>query len=138
MSPGASRDSLTVGVIANQNDFHTGGCDLVRSSDHADPYRAERFIFLSDFDHRAMMNINGQDVLLRLVRSTETQDKLNVGQRTIFWYTSGSISVRVDYKLTHVCEPDDEKCETFGYSATIRVRLGSASKSVAAEGICGD
>jgi hypothetical protein len=133
----AASDGPAVGVVANQDDFHDGGCELVLSSDRSDRYGTDRYIFMSDFNGRAVMNLDGHDIRLMLVRSTESRKQPKIGRHTRFWYSSGLISVEIDYTLTGVCRPDDESCEVFYYNAVIRVQSGLFAKTVRAKGLCG-
>jgi hypothetical protein len=137
VSQGAPKNALTLGVVANQEDFHDGGCELLSSSDSSDPYSSERYIFMSDFNGRAAMNINGHDTRFTLVRSTESRKQPKKGDRSTYWYASGPTTVEVDYTVTGVCPPDDESCEVFYYRAMIHVTSGVLRKSVAAHGLCG-
>ena len=68
-----------------------------------DPYSSNRYVFMSDFENRAVMNINGQDTRLTLVRSTDTNREPRKGDRTKYWYSSGSIAVEIDYTVTGAC-----------------------------------
>ena len=134
-SQAAPHNKLTLGVVANQEDFHDGGCQLLASSDSS--FRLERYIFMSDFDGHAVMNIDGHDIQLALVRSEEDRTQTKKGDRSKFWYASGPINVEVDYTVTSECPPDNESCEVFGYRAIIHVVSRSKKRSVAAHGICG-
>jgi hypothetical protein len=133
----APKKSPTVGVVTDQVEFENGGCQLLPSSDHSDPFNSERFVFMSDFNGRAVMNINGHDILFNLVRSTDTRKQPRKGDRSQYWYSAGSISVEVDYTVTGVCPPDDESCEVSDYRATIRITAASARRSITAHGLCG-
>jgi hypothetical protein len=97
VSQGAPKNALALGVVVNQGGFHDGGCELLLSSDSSDPYSSERYIFLSDFNGRAAMNINGHDTQFTLVRSTESRKQPKKGDRSRYWYASGPTTVEVDY-----------------------------------------
>ena len=134
----ASKSGLTIGLVADQQDFHDGGCELALSSSHSDAIPSEKFIFLSDFNGRAVMNINSRDIRLALVRSTMSKEAEKVGDHSKFWYTAaGGISVEVDYTVTAVCPPADESCEVSHYNALLLVRSGSGAKTISAHGLCG-
>ena len=83
------------------------------------------------------MNLNGHDTLFNFVRTTDTQKQPRNGDRSQYWYSSGSISVEVDYAVTGVCPPDDESCEVFYYRAMIRITAASTRRSILAHGLCG-
>jgi hypothetical protein len=137
VSRGASKNALTLGVVVNQEDFQDGGCALLLSSDSADAFSSERYIFMSDYNGRAAMNINGHDTKLTLLRTTESRTQPKKGDRSTYWYASGPTTVEVDYTVTGVCPPDDESCEVSYFHAMIHVTSGSLGKSVAAHGLCG-
>ena len=120
-----------------QVEFHDGGCELLSASDEPAGYHADRYIFMSDFNGRAVMNINGRDLRLALVRSMDSRKQPKIGDRSRYWYSSGATSVQVDYTVIGACPPDDESCEVFYYNAVIRVRTGSLTKTVSARGLCG-
>jgi hypothetical protein len=63
---GNGSTGLMVGVVRDRKAFEEGGRELLFPSDS---YRSERYIFLSDFEGRALMNINGRDTPLTLVGS---------------------------------------------------------------------
>jgi hypothetical protein len=133
----AAKTVITVGVVTDQEDFHDGGCELLSASDHSDAYRSERYIFMSNFNGQAVMNINGHDLRLTLVRSIDPRKEPKIGDRSRYWYASGLISVQLDYTVTGSCARDDESCEVFYYNAVIRVLSGSITKTAFAHGLCG-
>lgn len=53
----APKKALAVGVVADRVEFKNGGCELLLSSDPSDPFGSERYVFMSDFNGRAVMNI---------------------------------------------------------------------------------
>jgi hypothetical protein len=133
-SQGASKRTLTVGVVADQEEFHESGCELLLSPDS---YSSERYVFMSHFNGQAVMNIDGHDLRFKLVRSTDSQKEPRKGDRSRYWYASGSITVEVDYTVTGICPPDDESCEVIYYRAIIHISSGPLKKSIVAHGLCG-
>jgi hypothetical protein len=134
-SQGAPKSTLKLGVVVDQKDFQDGGCGLLLASDSS--YACERYVFMSDYNGRAVMNINGLDTRFTLIRSNESRGRIKKGDRSSYWYASGSIVVEVDYTVTDVCPPDDESCEVFYYQAMIHVTSGRLKQSIAAHGLCG-
>jgi hypothetical protein len=126
--------ALTVGVVKDHRDFEEGGCELLLTPDFD---KSARYVFMSDLDGRAVMNINGHDKRFRLVRSTESNVEPRKRDRSRYWYASGSITVEVDYTVTGVCPPNDESCEVTYYRAVIYVTSGPLKRSIAAYGLCG-
>lgn len=135
MLAGAPKSALTVGPVIDQDDFLGGRCEVVS----AEPdFGSQRYIFISDLKGRAVMNINGRDTQLKLVRSTKSRKPPRKGDRSTYWYASEAIVVRVDYTFDGACPPDVDTCEIFGYyRATIQVTAGSLKKSIAGPGLCG-
>jgi hypothetical protein len=120
--------------VADRQKFQESGCELLLPTDSR---RSERYVFLSDFNSRAVMNINGQDVELSLVRSKESTRSVKKGDRSSFWYAGDGIEARVDYVVTGLCPPDDESCEVIYYSATIHLTTRFSKRDVKAYGVCG-
>jgi hypothetical protein len=125
---------LIVGIVKDGHEFHEGGCELLLPTDSD---RSERYVFLSDFDGRAVMNINGRDTRLTLVRSNASDQPSKKGDRSSYWYKAGDLEVRVDYTVSGLCPPKDESCEAVRYTAVIQVTRQSMRQAVPAHGICG-
>jgi hypothetical protein len=102
-----------------------------------DRYMPGKYVFASDYQEHAAMNIDGCDVMLKLVNSQELKSGFNVGDHSSVRYHGDTFDVEVIYTVTGVCKPDDEQCEVTDYNATITVTSGSAHRSLAAHGICG-
>jgi hypothetical protein len=96
-----------------------------------------RDVFRSDFDGRAVINLNGRDTLLKLVSSTTPKRESKKGDRSIARYRGEGVEVIVHYLITGLCAPDDEKCEVIDYEAVMEVSTPSGRRSVMAHGICG-
>jgi hypothetical protein len=67
----APRAVLNVGYVKDHTGYSEPGCELLLP---ADTYKSERYIFLSVFDGDAVMNINGRDSDLKLLRSQPRLD----------------------------------------------------------------
>jgi hypothetical protein len=125
---------LTIGVVQNATEFSESGCKLWLPSER---YSAERYIFLSDDEGHAIVNLDGHDTKLKLVRSKEPKGETRKGVRSSYWYKGGVIVFRVDYIVTGVCPADDESCEAVHYDANIVVANRSVKQALTAQGICG-
>jgi hypothetical protein len=104
------------------------------------PQKVDRYLFASSIeeDVTALMNIDGSDVKLKLVKGMEpkgTQER--VGSRRRETYVAGEITVTGNYVVTRVCAPNDENCESTDYDVTFQVKKGSKSQLVKASGYCG-
>ena len=125
---------LTIGVVQNAAEFTESGCKLWLPSEK---YSAEHYIFLSDVEGHGIVNLDGRDTKLNLVRSREPKGEIRKGDRSTHWYMADAIAVRVDYVVTGLCPPDDESCEVIYYRATVVVGNRSVKQTLTARGICG-
>ena len=92
----------------------------------------------ADLRDVAQMNIDGQDVMLRLVRQrARAGGPLRVGQRSVEEYEGEGVRVRVVSTITKVCPRDEPTCETLSKSAVITVTKGGRTRTVKASGGCG-
>jgi hypothetical protein len=74
-----------------------GGCEMLLPSD---PSASRRFLFMSDYDGRAVINLNVHDIRFQLVRPTEPSGTCGKGDRFRAGYSSGSTVVRMKYTVT--------------------------------------
>lgn len=126
---------LKIGILKNTDDFNGAGCSLWSLQDRR--YLPGKYVFVSDYEEHAAMNINGRDVKLKLLNSQELKRGFKVGDHSSFRYQGDAFDVEVVYTVTGVCKPDDEQCEVDDYNATITVTSGSARQTLNAHGICG-
>jgi hypothetical protein len=134
LSPHATADALSIGTVKETAPFLEGaGCSLWLQSESVS---TGRYIFLSDFEGHARMNIDGRDTAIRLVR-TQGSSLFRVGRHSASWYRGDSVEVRVNYLVAAICAPGEESCEVTSYNATIIVSLGRSKKSIVTKGICG-
>ena len=127
---------LKIGNV--DNDLRSnGGCALQLPSQYA--RKEGRFVFTSDLEKRGLVNVNGADIPVTLIRSTEggQKHKPTIGERSTFWYRGGEVEVRVDYVVTGVCPHQSESCGVTYYDAILTITRGKANKTVAAKGACG-
>ena len=110
-------------------------CSLQLPSDYQK--RKQEFVFLSDFADIVQMNIDGEDIRLRLVKETKVKGKPKIGSRHSETYRSGHTTVRIDWLVTEVCDPKDEGCEVTWYSTDITVNRSGQIQRVKALGMCG-
>jgi hypothetical protein len=100
--------------------------------------RSGRYLFFEDFSEESpLMNIDGENVRLKLISSTEPSEGVKRGGRFSRSYVSSNIKVRIDFVATSVCAPNDEACESTNYDVTVTVIKGSRRQSVKAIGGCG-
>ena len=82
------------------------------------------------------MNIDGKDVNLKLVGTTNESD-WEVGARSYKRYKANGIAVRIDFVVTRICKPGDEQCESTDYDATFTVTKAGRKRVIKAKGVCG-
>jgi hypothetical protein len=95
------------------------------------------FIFLADRnDSRAVMNIDGSDVALKVEGKSGPLPKIgDVIERR---YGAPGIEVKATYKITSDCsESRNESCEVSGYSVTLEVTKDGRTQVVQAMGAVG-
>ena len=91
----ASPESLKIGIVGEQPDLQ-GGCSLQLPRDFAK--RLGQFVFTSNAEGRAVVNINRENVPLTLSKKKPavTGEAIQSGDRLRFWYTGPDIRVEID------------------------------------------
>lgn len=84
----------------------------------------------------AWINIDGQDVELKLARATSLK-VARIGSRFRRTYVTRGISVLVIQTITRMCIPYSPNCEWTGYRATVVVNKDARLQRVNLEGQCG-
>jgi hypothetical protein len=132
-SPGQTPGQMTtqkttvnnlIGTIKNSNAVDGCGCSLQTLKESKNP-NSNRFIFFSDIDEVAFINLDGKDVKLKLISKVDYKGKERVGKKFSRKYVAGNATVLVEYVITSVCAPNDESCEVTGHSGTITVTKDS-------------
>lgn len=104
------------------------------------PESRERYIFFSsieDDDKTAWMDVDGKDIKLKLVKSSESKRRERVGTRSSMTYAAGDLTVSITLVATRVSKPNDENCESTDYKATFRLKRGTERRVIGAVGWCG-
>jgi hypothetical protein len=131
-----TRLALKIGSIKNSNVVDGCGCYFYPPSERGK--RFGKYIFMAELNEEdAWMNIGGEDVKLGLFDSSKPKARLRVGDSSYRKYMAGGLRVRADYVVTDICKPDDESCESTGYTATFTVTKNGRRRIVKAEGGCG-
>ena len=126
---------IKVGIVRDAASFDGAGCSLQLPADYKK--QNERYIFMSDLEDNAIMNIDGKDTKLKPVSHREPKGDSKKGDRSTWNYAAKGTKVRVDFVVAGVCAPNDEGCESASYDATITVIRGSGKQVVKAKGECG-
>jgi hypothetical protein len=127
-------DTLKVGVI-KESPIMGCGCYLKFPDDYNK--EGSGAIFESEADDRALMNINGKNVMLEFVRRTDWEGETKIGSTRSEFYKSEDTEVGIEYVVRKFCDPGDEQCESIQYSATITVTRNGISRKISALGVCG-
>ncbi len=136
MADEASR-RLTVGTVVEEIDRSNGGCSLQLPRGFAN--REGNYVFLSDFERHAVVNVAGADMHLALVKAKgqDVKQRGQLGEHSTYWYGGDGIDVEVDYVVTGGCPPGSDSCKITHYDAILTVKRGKAHRTVAAKGVCG-
>jgi len=128
--------TIKVGFIKNKDSFlDGGGCSLQLPTDYKK--HNERYIFLSDVEDHAVINIEGKDTKLKLVSRQEPKGEPKRGDRSKWIYAGNETKVQVDFVVTGGCDPNDEGCEVIFYDATITVTRDQVNQVIRVKGVCG-
>jgi hypothetical protein len=127
--------SKIIGTIKNNKVVEGCGCSLQVPS-KSQKYSQDS-VFLADFSQHAWMNIDGKDVKLTQVKTTEPKGALKKGARFQEVYLAPHTKVQIDYVVSSVCKPQDQECEFTGYDANIKVTRDRRQQIVKTVGGCG-
>jgi hypothetical protein len=99
---------------------------------------SSKYIFFEEFSKDApIMNIEGKDVKLKLISSTQSRGgKEKKGDRFRRIYRAGSVRISIDLIVTDVCGADED-CESTSYKATITATKGNRKQTIKVLGGCG-
>jgi hypothetical protein len=128
---------LTIGSVVEENYLSRGGCSLQLPREFAN--RKGSYIFVSDFEEHALINLDGVDTHLALVKSKgpDVKERGQMGEHSTYSYAGHGIDVQVDYEVTGGCSPSNGSCKVTHYDAILTVKRGKARKTVAARAVCG-
>jgi len=129
-------DQLVIGTLAGEPEYSRGYCSLQLPHEFAN--REGKYVFVSDFNGHAMINIGGEDMHLEFVKSKgpDVRQPGELGQRSTYSYAAKGLVVDVDFVVTAAC-PTQAQCKTTKYDAILTVKRGKAHKTVAAKAVCG-
>jgi hypothetical protein len=131
-SNGPSRN--LIGVVKAE----TGGCGCYFGFASREKRKLPATAFWSDLEETGgLMNIDGQDVRLELVKTTAPTRKPRVGARWTELYRANGITVSIVYVVTRVCGRNEEDCEVTNYNGTFTVKKGKRQQTLTLRGGCG-
>ncbi|CAN5197799.1 hypothetical protein BH20ACI1_BH20ACI1_14690 [soil metagenome] len=131
----AQTQKLTIGNLKGK-DYLGCGCAFQTLAEAKKP-RSQKIVFWSEFDKKAILNINGKDTTFKLVKEGKRPSKEKIGSRFSDEYAANGITVKVDYLTTRVCLKGEEECEATSYDVTITVLKGNLKTVVKTKGACG-
>jgi hypothetical protein len=109
------------------------GCYLSRSKSELEQ---SRYLFVGPMDDPAYLNLNGKTIRLRQVGGNTRRDR-RIGDRFRETYAGDGVTVRIDYVVTRICDPNDENCESTDYKTRLTVRRGKQVTVLNGFGVCG-
>lgn len=127
-----------MGYVSDQNVVDDCGCSFYWPGEERKS--AAKQIFSSDFGDTVWMNLDGQDVRLRRIKSDESMENIKKGRRHYEIYEYAGLQIRLDYLATWTCEadmPESESCEVTYYDLKITFTKGGQHSSTRAKGLCG-
>jgi hypothetical protein len=130
------RHRLTIGPVTEEIDNSTGGCSFQLPRNYAN--KEGKFIFVADFSGNALINVDGVDTHLTLVKfkGPDVKQPGQLGDHSIYSYAGDALNVEVDYVVTGVCPSGSDSCKTTRYDAILTVKRSKAHKTVAAKAVC--
>ena len=129
-----SKPALKLGVVTEKSLLDGCGCSVYRT---IEDNQNDRFLFVSDMDREAVINLDGKDLKLRVLSWKEKKGQLKVGDHSSETYAAGDVNVRLDFTVRQVCPPKDESCEAIWYDVKMTVTRKGRRTVVNAKGICG-
>lgn len=131
---------LQLGIIKEDRSKETSafngcGCTLFRNRQEQ---RKQQVIFLSDMSENALINLNGKDLVLRLIDSSpEKKRREKIGDRRWEIFKAGNTQLRVDYTISNLCDTKDESCEAIYYKAILTLTRNEQKIVANTIGACG-
>ena len=110
------------------------GCYFARNKTDL---RKRRYIYSESMDGPAYINVNGKNLELQPIASSETNGEEGVGRRSWQTFTAGDLRIRLELTVTWVCPPKDEGCEVTYYKAILTVSGKGQKITENLTGMCG-
>ena len=124
-----------LGYVKDESLLDNCGCSLYRNNSDE---RKQRRIFITDMAQKAFINLDGKDLLLRMIdHSIEKKGKSKIGDHSWEIYKAGKLNLRVDSIISKLCDAKDESCEVIRYKATITLTRNGQKEILKTIGICG-
>ena len=131
----SDKPPIKLGAIQNKTFFdERNGCVFRLPADARND--VQQYILFTDAEGNAMINLNGEDVRLKLKRTREHQGEVKSGSKATDFFDGPGISVKVEYTDTSRKCPPDEVCETSTSDATIVVVRGKNRAKIKVTGRC--
>jgi hypothetical protein len=96
-----------------------------------------RYVFVRDEGEPAYINLDGNNLKLEPVDSSERKVPEKVGDRSWETFVAGDVKARIDWTVRRVCDPKDEGCEVTYYRAILTVTRKTQKITVKTIGLCG-
>jgi hypothetical protein len=131
--------SVKVGYVLGAHEVRGCGCSFYRPGEEKKS-DAKKIFSSEDFGRIAWMNLNGEDVRIDQIKSTEPMENIKKGSRYYKIYRYREMQIRIDYRVTWTCSsdmPESESCEVTHYDVKITFSQNGHMNTVLAKGVCG-
>ena|GEM_PF-2645306 len=126
---------LKLGVVKESGLLDNCGCSFYLNMGDE---RKRRPILLCDLSEKAVINLDGKNLSLRLIgHSKEKTSDQQVGDRSWEIYRAGNVKLRIDFTIRKLCDPHDEGCEVTYYDAAIALTRKGQKVAHKTIGLCG-
>jgi hypothetical protein len=126
--------ALRIGVLNNAS---MPGCGCTFTPVRAERQFPEKYLFISDAEGRAYMNLDGRDTALREVGRKQAPGEYGYCAGSRCTFAADSITATVDFLEVERCPPEPTECEVTGYEVTITVERDGMKERVKGKGECG-
>jgi hypothetical protein len=131
--------AVKIGYVTDTHATEGCGCSFYLPGEE-NKTGAKSILSLEDFGEAAWMNLNGKDVRIKQIKSTESLANLKKGRRFYKIYRYGDMQIRIDHHVTWTCEsdmPESESCEVTDFDLTFTFSQKGQTHAIRAKGICG-
>jgi len=130
-----NKQPIKFGAIQNKTFFdERNGCVFRLSADAQND--VQQYILFTDAEGNAMINLDGEDIKLKLKRTKEPKGETRMGSKATDFFDGPGVSVTVEYTDTSPKCPPNEACENSTSNATIVVIRGNQRAKVKVKGRC--
>jgi hypothetical protein len=125
------QNNLKLGFVKSYKNFDKGAGDSIWPANTKKSHRvANKAIVLLRADGIGIININGKDVDLKMIKYYLPDRNFKVGKGGYQIWRGKNITLRLDYIFTWLCPPKDEQCEVYYYKGVLDVNYEGRRRKV--------